>query len=180
MAETAFSLIMNSGSYEAASNSMSYLKFEIPTRKLFFKSHVTGYARKFIAMGLIKEGKFESGDVQFEVRDLDTDLYARNDQMWNYCLGYKEHPKVEIHLHDYPFTPEREFEATASIAIRGKVKELPLKLKISKDGKTVDGEAHTSFEALGIPDPSIGIAAVSGPIDIFWHLEDAPKAVLIK
>ena len=73
----------------------------------------------------------------------------------------------------------RALAESAVIRIRGVDKALPVVLSLARKGGRwiVDGTATTSFDSLSIPDPSIGVASVDGPIEIKFHLEDqAPAA----
>lgn len=163
-----------SASFDEAAKAASYLKFEIPVRKFLFGAHETGYARKFEAHGKIEGTHLSEVKVEFDAHDLDTDLYARNDQMWNYCLGYKENPRIQVAIPAVDFTEGKPVTSNGTMRIRGKEKALPVEISLTrKNGKWVaDGSAHATFASLEIPDPSIGVAAVKGPIDITFHLED--------
>jgi len=163
-------------SFEEAAKAKNFLRFSINTKKLgLFKSQVTGYAKKFSAEAKLEGLSLASARITFPIRELDTDLYARNDQMWNSCLGLKDHPEMEVRLPSLSFTEGKAVTANATILVRGKEKPLPVELTFSKTNGhwLVKGNAHTTFEALEIPDPSIGVASVDGPIDIEFSLEES-------
>lgn len=174
----AFETQLAAPDYDTAEKAASYLRFTLNTKKMgIFKSKVTGYAKKFQARGKIEGLKLRDAAVTFPVRELDTDLYARNDQMWNYCLGYKENPEVKITLPALAFGEGKAQTVSAVINTRGKDHPLPLEIKLEKkNGRWVaSGSGHASFAQLEIPDPSIGVASVDGDIMIEFSLEDAER-----
>lgn len=160
--------------YAEAKRAASFLKFEYPVRKLFFGAMEDGYVTKFIATAKIDGHRLIGPRVEFEAHDLDTDIFQRNDILWNKCLSYKEFPKLRVTIPPTEFTEGVPVRVNATMNIRGKDKPLVLELTMTKEnGKWVAvGKALSSFDSLGIPDPSIGVAAVKGPIELTFRLLD--------
>ncbi len=172
----AFSVKQASEKFDEAAKAKSFLKFTIPTKKMgLFRSEVTGYATKFSATAKIDKGSATDISIELPVRGLDTDLYARNDQMWNACLAQKEHPVLKLTFPSLKFEEGKEVKAAGTLSVRGKQKPFEAAFTLEKKDKrwVAFGKATTSFEALEIPDPSIGVASVDGPIQMEFFLEDA-------
>ena len=159
--------------FASANQAESYLRFHLDTKKLgLFSSTVEGLAKKFTATAEMDGGLVKSAVVSFLAKDLSTDLYARDDQMWNLCLDYKKFEKVEIRIGSAKLT-ETPTEVEGRMNIRGKEKPIKIRLGMKRSGDftVVEGTANLSFKDLEIPDPSIGIANVYDPIQVKFRIE---------
>lgn len=173
-APLAFSLELNVQNldFSAAQVSVNTIKFDLETKKLgLFKSTVAGYVRSFKVQYDETPSGYQNVILKFKVRDLDTDLYARNDQMWNLCFEEKTYPEIILKISE-PLTKivvEKTIEAETTI--RGTDRRFPVTYSSSiKDGKKIiEGSALVSLKGLGIKDPSIGIANVEDKAKIQFH-----------
>jgi polyisoprenoid-binding protein YceI len=173
----AFSIDGDFPDFDSAKNSKNFFKFEIEAKKLgLFSSTIEGYAKKFQASATIKGAKIEKASVRIPAKHISTDLYARDDQMWNFCFEEKSYPEIRIDLEDTQIDPGAEKVVLAKMQIRGKIKPIKVNLKRSTSGETYLGETDLAFSQLEIPDPSIGIANVKDSIKVRFQLIDSSEA----
>jgi polyisoprenoid-binding protein YceI len=157
--------------FSDAQKAEQYLRFDMETKKLgLFNKHLVGFVREFKASGKIANDLIETGEVSFKVRSIDTDLFARDDQLWNFCLGMKEHPEIQIRIRNVKLLPGKETDTIAEVHLRGESRSAPLKL--SRAGPWIEGKGLWSLKDLGIPDPSIGIASVQDNFSVSFKIKD--------
>jgi len=134
-----------------------------------FTSHFTGFVKKFSVSGDKNGNSIHNAVVEFDVKELDTDIDGRNEKMWDLCLDASHHPKVQIKLSQPIEIGAEEKEIPGTINLRGQ--DYPITLKVKVDSNmVVDIKGQISIKELKIPDPSIAIASVRDSIDISAHL----------
>lgn len=159
-----------SENYEEAKKAESNIKFDMASTKVgLFTSHFTGFVKKFSVSGDKNGNSIHNAAIEFDVKELDTDIDGRNEKMWDLCLDASNHPKVQIKLSQPIEIGAEEREIPGIINVRGQ--DYPLTLKIKVDSNMiVDIKGQISIKELKIPDPSIAIASVRDSIDISAHL----------
>lgn len=160
--------------YGDAEKANSFLSFHLDTKKLgLFKSSVTGFVKKFEANGDWKNGQLKNATVSFAAKDVSTDLYARDDKMWNYCFDFKKFEKISLSIKEAQLKDGETVKVMAQMQIRGKMKEVPLEMtmKMNNGKEVVTGSGELSIKGLEIPDPSIGVASVEDLIHVNFRIE---------
>ena len=156
-------------SYEDAKKADSYIKFDMASTKVgLFTSHFTGYVKKFSISGNKKDNSITDGVVEFEVKELDTDIDGRNEKMWDQCLDASHNPKIQIKLSQKIEIGAGRKEIAGTINLRGEDHPVALSVEVGSD-MTADIKGQISIKALKIPDPSIAIASVRDAIDLSAH-----------
>ena len=156
-------------SYEDAKKADSYIRFDMASTKVgLFTSHFTGYVKKFSISGNKKDNSITDGVVEFEVKELDTDIDGRNEKMWDQCLDMAHNPKIQIKLSEKIEIGAGRKDIAGIINLRGEDHPVTLSVEVSSD-MTTDIKGQISIKALKIPDPSIAIASVKDTIDLGAH-----------
>lgn len=167
-------LEINKMSYKEAKSADVFVRFDMASTKFgLITTSFSGFARKFKVSGDIKNDVLQAGaQIEFAVKDLDTDINGRNEKMWSQCLDEKNHPTVRLTLNQaVPLTGELK-DIPATLNVRGADKNIVLKVKSVSisDNISFDISGSVSIKELQIPDPSIAIASVRDRIDIVSHL----------
>ncbi len=173
----AFTLTRGETNFEQAAKSANFIRFQIDSKKLgLFSSSFEGYAKQFTVTAKVKGDTVEKATLVIPVKQISTDLYARDDQMWNFCFEEKTYPEIKVEITNQVLAKGQEKLVPAKVTIRGKEKEVQVSLKNSSDSKKVryEGTTHLSFSLLEIPDPSIGVASVKDAIDVTFAFEESP------
>jgi polyisoprenoid-binding protein YceI len=160
--------------FDQAAQSKNFVKFAIQAKKLgLFSSTVVGYAKAFTVTGKVKGDKIDLATIVVPVKQISTDLYARDDQMWNFCFAEKSHPEIRVEIKDLSLKAGEEKMVPGKMWIRGKEKEIQLKVKntSTETSSTYEGSAELSFSQLEIPDPSIGVASVKDSISVSFSFQ---------
>ncbi|OFZ49105.1 MAG: hypothetical protein A2381_16025 [Bdellovibrionales bacterium RIFOXYB1_FULL_37_110] len=164
------------GSYEDAKKSSEYIKFEMDSTKLgIITTSFNGFVRDF-AVSLNKEGNVVKDlKVAFEVKNMDTDIDARNEKMWNQCLDYKNFSNILVHFKsEIPLDNNDLVAIPVTMKIRGMEKIFFVNIKTHKEKNKVvlQGNANVKLSELGIPDPSIFVASVSDLVKISFYFSE--------
>ncbi len=159
----------SSSNYEDAKKADSYIKFDMASTKVgIFTSHFTGYVKKFSISGNKKDNFISDAIVEFEVKELDTDIDGRNEKMWDQCLDATHNPKIQIKLSQKIEIGGPRKDIAGVINVRGEDHSLTLSVEVNSD-MIADIKGQVSIKDLKIPDPSIAIASVRDTIDIGAH-----------
>ena len=160
----------NSPSFEQASESQNFLKFQIESTKVgLFTSKVDGYVKEFKAQYDWKDRQIHNAKISFKVKSLDTD--SRNEKMWDLFLDYKKSPALVVTLKETIKLGTHKYKA--SMNVRGKEKDIILSIQayLEKDMLFINGKALTGFSLLEMPDPSIAVASVADGIKLEFSLK---------
>ncbi|MES2768820.1 MAG: YceI family protein [Bdellovibrionota bacterium] len=159
----------SSSNYEDAKKADSYIKFDMASTKVgIFTSHFTGYVKKFSISGNKKNNFISDAIVEFDVKELDTDIDSRNEKMWDQCLDASHNPKIQIKLSQKIEIGGPRKDIAGVINVRGEDHPLTLSVEVNSD-MIADIKGQVSIKDLKIPDPSIAIASVRDTIDISAH-----------
>jgi len=164
------------GNYEDVKKSSEYIKFEMDSTKLgIITTSFSGFVKDF-AISFNKEGNIlRDLKVVFEAKNMDTDIDARNEKMWNLCLDYKNFPKIMVIFNnEIPMESNDFVSIPATIKIRGMSKDFLVNIKTHKVNNKliVQGNSQLKLSELEIPDPSIFVASVSDLVKISFYFSE--------
>lgn len=173
----AFTVTQSESSFDQAAKNPNFIRFQIESKKLgLFSSSFEGYAKQFQVEAKVNGDTIQKATLVIPVKQISTDLYARDDQMWNLCFEEKKYPEIKVEISNQIVPKGQEKMVPAKVFIRGKEKEIQVRLKNSSDSSQLrfEGLTHLSFSLLEIPDPSIGVASVKDAIDVNFAFQDKP------
>lgn len=157
--------------YDKAMKGEEYLRFDMESTKAgLLTTGFTSVVKKFSVAYDRAEDLISGGEVHFKVDEMDTDVGARNEKMKEVCLGMDKHPEIKvIFLGQIPLGSS---EQKAKMIIRGKEKEITVKVNVEKVGNAykLEGSSKVTLSGLEIPDPSIWIAKVRDLVDITFSV----------
>lgn len=157
------------------------LAFTVVSTKIgIFSSRVLGLVKNYESKAQYKKDKLENMNIVFPIQSMDSDSESRNKKLHELCLGFPEFTNIEVKakgplLISATESGEEE-EIDGTILIRGKEKNIKLKIKIYKTTLNneswlrAEGESILSIKELEIPDPSIAIAKVSDEIEVKFKI----------
>ena len=164
------------GSYEDAKKSSEFIKFDMDSTKLgIITTSFSGFVKDF-AISVNKERSvLKDLKVIFEVKNMDTDIDARNEKMWNLCLDHKNYSNIIVYFKSEIPRENTDFVSIpATIKVRGVEKEFLVNIKTQKENNKVilQGNAQVKLSELNIPDPSIFVASVSDLVKISFYFSE--------
>ena len=163
-----------SKNYKEASGQTTYLKFDMESTKFgLMTTGFTGYVKEFIVSANVNSDKFTDAKINFNIKNMDTDVDGRNSKMWETCFDYEKYPTIVVDVIGEVVISADWKDYPATIDVRGKKHNISVKIKSSKDAGQIklDVESTVSIKALDIPDPSIVIATVRDTIDLKGHFD---------
>lgn len=153
------------------------LSFIVVSTKIgLFSSQVLGLVKTYETKANFKKDKLEDMSIVFPIKSMDTDNESRDKKLHELCLGSPDFNVIEVKVKG-PLTISatesgEEQEIDATILIRGKEKNIKLKMKLYKTTLNneswlrSEGGVVLSVKELEIPDPSIAIAKLSDQIEV--------------
>ncbi len=158
-------------SYEKAKQASSFLKFDMKSTKIgIITTSFDGYVKNFKISGRFEKGLVHHGQIEFDVKQMDTDSDGRNEKMYNKCLDFtnKKHSKIVVRLVDAFDISKVSQKLRGILRIRGKNKKIMVDFQLKKDKENyiLTGNSDLSIKALDIPDPSIIVASVNDKIKV--------------
>ncbi len=156
------------------------LSFMVTSTKIgLFSSQVSGLVKNYKAQGLLTQESVEGMEVIFPILSMDTDQESRDKKLHELCLGSPQFMDIKIMIQGpvkISPTEANEEEVMGVIFIRGKEKNIKLKIKIFKSTLNneawlrSEGQTILSLKELEIPDPSILVAKVSDEIQVKFKI----------
>lgn len=157
------------------------LSFSVVSTKIgIFSSSVLGLVKKYEIHGILNKDSISDMSVVFPIDSMDTDSEGRDKKLHNLCLGTPDFSEIKITIKG-PLNislseSDQSLETDGIINIRGKDKNIKVKMKIYKSALNneswlrSEGEALLSVKDLEIPDPSIAVATLSDEIEVKFKL----------
>lgn len=169
IAVLAFSLLsfskeitINNESFSDALGARTKIFFEMESTKAgFITTSFTGVVKKGAITFEESVNTYSNILVKFKVKDLDTDVDARNDKMYNLCFESEKYPEIEV---SFDLIPAVGNQAVGVIRLRGE--SFPISINYSIDKNILKFDSKLSLKDLKIPDPSIFIAKVKDTIKL--------------
>ncbi len=161
-------------SYDEARQNNTYFKFIGESTKLgFITTDFEGYVRE----GEITYEKAANLDeikdvvLKFKVKDIDTNISARDEKLQNECLDHKKYPEMTIRILSITLNVLSQ-EVPAEMSVRGQ--KIPLRISIIKtDARVYQGKSSFKLSDTLIPDPSISVATIKDKFELEFQINQA-------
>lgn len=173
------SISIRNKDYKSAKTNPQYLSFTMASWKIgLFKSTFVSYVKNFDLTYKRDKNIIKEANLFFDVESMDTDINARNEKMWDFCLDYKSNPQIKILLLDKIDLSKADSQnVEAKLKIRGVDHTIRFNTTVKKLGDTYEaiGEADLRLSELKIPDPSIAVGSVEDAFKIKFKINEALK-----
>jgi len=164
------SLEINNKNYEEAKANKSFFQFAGKSTKFgLVTTTFEGYVKKFALQFDEENNNLKNIELNFLVKNLDTDNDSRNEKMWDLCLEEKKHPKIKILVPQINLK-EKIQQIPGTMILKDKNIQIVLYVKKMSE-KVFLGETKFKLSELGIADPSIFVAKVSDEFKIFFQVD---------
>lgn len=154
-------------SYNDAKEGSNKIQFDMESTKAgFITTGFTGVVKKANISYQNDGQNFKDIRIQINVLDIDTDIDARNEKMYELCFESTKHPQIIVTFNSLEVLGDN---ALGIIQIRGE--SFPVSIKYQIINKEIVFNGELSLKGLKIPDPSIFIAKVSDVIKLSGKLK---------